>query len=134
MTSFAFILGVIPLVMAHGAGAEMRRVLGTAVFSGMLGVTMFGVFLTPVFFVAIDRVSRLKIFHVAALQNASQLALGTMHLRWLKPAWNFSTHLRPRRRSRQTAPPPAPLPVAVTAPDDSHPAHNFPEPVQNVSS
>ena len=50
MTSFAFILGVAPLVLAGGAGAEMRRTLGTAVFSGMLGVTLFGIFLTPVFF------------------------------------------------------------------------------------
>jgi multidrug efflux pump len=50
MTSFAFILGVLPLVVATGAGAEMRRTLGTAVFSGMLGVTLFGIFLTPVFF------------------------------------------------------------------------------------
>ena len=50
MTSFAFILGVAPLVVAGGAGAEMRRTLGTAVFAGMLGVTAFGVFLTPVFF------------------------------------------------------------------------------------
>jgi multidrug efflux pump subunit AcrB len=50
MTSFAFILGVVPLVIATGAGAEMRRSLGTAVFAGMLGVTAFGVFLTPVFY------------------------------------------------------------------------------------
>ncbi len=50
MTSFAFILGVVPLVIAEGAGAEMRRSLGLAVFSGMLGVTLFGIFLTPVFF------------------------------------------------------------------------------------
>jgi hydrophobe/amphiphile efflux-1 (HAE1) family protein len=50
MTSFAFILGVVPLVLAQGAGAEMRRTLGTAVFSGMLGVTLFGIFLTPVFY------------------------------------------------------------------------------------
>jgi multidrug efflux pump len=50
MTSFAFILGVLPLVLAKGAGAEMRRTLGTAVFAGMLGVTLFGIFLTPVFF------------------------------------------------------------------------------------
>jgi multidrug efflux pump subunit AcrB len=50
MTSFAFILGVVPLVVAHGAGSEMRRSLGVAVFSGMLGVTLFGVFLTPVFY------------------------------------------------------------------------------------
>jgi multidrug efflux pump len=50
MTSFAFILGVFPLVIAHGAGAEMRRTLGTAVFAGMIGVTLFGIFLTPVFY------------------------------------------------------------------------------------
>jgi hydrophobe/amphiphile efflux-1 (HAE1) family protein len=50
MTSFAFILGVVPLAIATGAGAEMRRSLGIAVFAGMLGVTLFGVFLTPVFY------------------------------------------------------------------------------------
>ncbi len=54
MTSFAFILGVLPLISSHGAGAEMRRTLGVAVFSGMLGVTLFGVVLTPVFFYSID--------------------------------------------------------------------------------
>jgi hydrophobe/amphiphile efflux-1 (HAE1) family protein len=54
MTSFAFILGVVPLVIASGAGAEMRRSLGTAVFWGMLGVTLFGIFLTPVFFYVIE--------------------------------------------------------------------------------
>jgi len=53
MTSFAFILGVVPLVLAKGAGAEMRQALGIAVFSGMLGVTVFGVFLTPVFYLVI---------------------------------------------------------------------------------
>jgi hydrophobe/amphiphile efflux-1 (HAE1) family protein len=57
MTSFAFILGVVPLVIGHGAGAEMRRTLGTAVFSGMLGVTLFGIFLTPVFFYVIQAFS-----------------------------------------------------------------------------
>ncbi len=55
MTSFAFILGVVPLVIAQGAGAEMRRALGAAVFSGMLGVTFFGIFLTPVFYYVIQR-------------------------------------------------------------------------------
>ena len=50
MTSFAFILGVLPVVIAQGAGAEMRRTLGTAVFAGMIGVTLFGIFLTPVFY------------------------------------------------------------------------------------
>jgi len=54
MTSFAFILGVVPLMLSEGAGAEMRRTLGTAVFAGMLGVTLFGIFLTPVFYYAIQ--------------------------------------------------------------------------------
>jgi multidrug efflux pump len=54
MTSFAFILGVVPLIVSKGAGAEMRKTLGTAVFSGMLGVTLFGIFLTPVFFYVIE--------------------------------------------------------------------------------
>ena len=60
MTSFAFILGVLPLVLAQGAGAEMRQSLGTAVFSGMLGVTFFGLFLTPVFYVVIRKFSAKK--------------------------------------------------------------------------
>ena len=55
MTSFAFIMGVLPLVFSTGAGAEMRRVMGIAVFSGMLGVTFFGLFLTPVFYVLLHR-------------------------------------------------------------------------------
>jgi multidrug efflux pump len=54
MTSFAFIMGVIPLVTASGAGSEMRQAIGIAVFAGMLGVTFFGLFLTPVFFVTIE--------------------------------------------------------------------------------
>ena len=55
MTSLAFILGVVPLVVATGAGAEMRQSLGTAVFSGMLGVTLFGLLFTPVFYVLTRR-------------------------------------------------------------------------------
>jgi multidrug efflux pump subunit AcrB len=51
MTSFAFILGVTPLVWAVGAGAELRQVLGTTVFSGMIGVTAFGLIFTPAFYV-----------------------------------------------------------------------------------
>jgi multidrug efflux pump len=50
MTSLAFTFGVLPLVIASGAGSEMRRSLGTAVFTGMIGVTLFGVILTPVFY------------------------------------------------------------------------------------
>ncbi len=53
MTSFAFILGVVPLIIASGAGAEMRQALGTAVFFGMIGVTLFGLLLTPVFYVSV---------------------------------------------------------------------------------
>lgn len=53
MTAFSFILGVVPLMLAQGAGAEMRQVLGTTVFSGMLGVTLLGLFLTPVFYVLV---------------------------------------------------------------------------------
>jgi len=56
MTSLAFIIGVIPLMVGQGAGAEMRRTLGTAVFAGMLGVTLFGIFLTPAFFYVIQSV------------------------------------------------------------------------------
>jgi multidrug efflux pump subunit AcrB len=56
MTSFAFIMGVIPLVTAAGAGSEMREAIGIAVFAGMLGVTSFGLFLTPVFFVTIETI------------------------------------------------------------------------------
>jgi hydrophobic/amphiphilic exporter-1 (mainly G- bacteria), HAE1 family len=58
MTAFAFIFGVVPLMIATGPGAEMRQSLGTAVFSGMLGVTFFGLFLTPVFYVALRSLRR----------------------------------------------------------------------------
>lgn len=57
MTSFAFIMGVWPLVVATGAGAEMRNTMGVAVFSGMLGVTFFGLFLTPVFYVLLRKIA-----------------------------------------------------------------------------
>lgn len=60
MTSISFILGVVPLLIATGAGSEMRRVLGTAVFSGMLGVTLLGLFLTPVFYVLLRGFARSK--------------------------------------------------------------------------
>ena len=57
MTSLAFILGVVPLVFATGAGAEMRQSLGTAVFSGMIGVTLFGLIFTPVFYVLVRAIA-----------------------------------------------------------------------------
>jgi multidrug efflux pump subunit AcrB len=78
MTSFAFILGVFPLVIAHGAGAEMRRTLGTAVFAGMIGVTFFGILLTPVFFSVVRRFaaagSSPAVEHVAKKQELAHVA------------------------------------------------------------
>jgi multidrug efflux pump len=55
MTSIAFVMGVLPLVTADGAGSEVRRAMGAAVFSGMIGVTVFGLMLTPVFYVLLRR-------------------------------------------------------------------------------
>jgi multidrug efflux pump subunit AcrB len=55
MTSLAFTMGVVPLVLSTGAGSEMRRAIGVAVFFGMLGVTAFGLVLTPVFYVVVQR-------------------------------------------------------------------------------
>jgi gold/copper resistance efflux pump len=58
MTSLAFIMGVVPLVLASGAGAEMRQAMGVAVFAGMLGVTLFGLLFTPLFYLALRRLGR----------------------------------------------------------------------------
>jgi multidrug efflux pump len=76
MTSFAFILGVVPLVVAQGAGAEMRQALGTAVFSGMLGVTLFGIFFTPVFFLVIEGLGETPFFCRPAVQRYGSAMLG----------------------------------------------------------
>jgi hydrophobe/amphiphile efflux-1 (HAE1) family protein/NodT family efflux transporter outer membrane factor (OMF) lipoprotein len=74
MTSFAFIMGVVPLVLASGAGAEMRHVMGVAVFSGMLGVTFFGLVFTPLFYVIVrglvERRSKAAVVAAAALLSA----------------------------------------------------------------
>ena len=72
MTSFAFIMGVVPLVTSFGAGAEMRHAMGVAVFSGMLGVTFFGLFLTPVFYVILR-----KIFSKYKLTSAAEVNVHT---------------------------------------------------------
>ncbi len=76
MTSFAFIFGVVPLVFASGAGAEMRRSLGVAVFSGMLGVTLFGVVLTPVFFYVILGAGEHRLVTSARARWALSAAVG----------------------------------------------------------
>jgi multidrug efflux pump subunit AcrB len=86
MTSFAFILGVVPLVVATGAGAEMRQALGVAVFAGMLGVTLFGVFLTPVFFYV---------------------------LRWFSGRWEERHPPSPFLNSEHAVPPAVPRPPAT---------------------
>ena len=82
MTSLAFILGVVPLMLATGAGAEMRRALGTAVFGGMLGVTVFGIVLTPVFFVVIDWLAEQRIFHHPRLEQISRGLMDIITLRF----------------------------------------------------
>jgi len=71
MTSFAFILGVVPLVVATGAGAEMRQSLGTAVFFGMLGVTLFGLLFTPVFYVLVRWIGTTRLFKASTGANVS---------------------------------------------------------------
>ena len=76
MTSLAFIFGVIPLTTASGAGAEMRRSLGVAVFSGMFGVTAFGIFLTPVFFYVIIGLSESRRFASDATRRVFSCFLG----------------------------------------------------------
>ncbi|WP_447650145.1 efflux RND transporter permease subunit [Pseudomonas abietaniphila] len=75
MTSFAFIMGVVPLVLSSGAGAEMRHAMGVAVFSGMLGVTFFGLLLTPVFYVLIRNfVERKEARKAAKAQRVQSIA------------------------------------------------------------
>ncbi len=78
MTSIAFIAGVFPLVVAHGAGAEMRQAMGVAVFSGMIGVTVFGLFLTPVFYVTLMKLGAKKKTVPATAPHAPLAAGGTV--------------------------------------------------------
>ncbi len=100
MTSFAFILGVVPLVIAQGAGFEMRRALGTAVFSGMLGVTLFGIFLTPVFFLVIDRIGHWHFFSLGWVRTTGRLSLDILRLGFLtrgaRTAWKHLTAPKPK--------------------------------------
>ena len=83
MTSLAFIMGVIPLVLSSGAGAEMRQAMGISVFFGMLGVTLFGLFLTPLFYVLARALGRGRPLHSAAPHAAPTLVPHTVEL---KPA------------------------------------------------
>jgi multidrug efflux pump len=101
MTSFAFILGVVPLLLGHGAGAEMRRTLGIAVFSGMIGVTFFGIFLTPVFFYVIEGFAEQPLFSSARARRLGQIlrigaAIGSLGLLYLPTLLARSLQPRPK--------------------------------------
>lgn len=72
MTSIAFVTGVYPLVVSTGAGAEIRRAMGTVVFAGMIGVTLFGLFLTPVFYVLVMKFGKTKRPPVPAARLTSE--------------------------------------------------------------
>ncbi len=87
MTSVAFILGVIPLVFATGSGAEMRRALGTAVFAGMIGVTVFGLLLTPVFFFVIEWGAEGRLGRTRWVRRIGQ---GGLDLVRLRPLWSLT--------------------------------------------
>jgi multidrug efflux pump len=116
MTSFAFILGVVPLLLGHGAGSEMRKTLGIAVFSGMLGVTFFGIFLTPVFFYVIEGLAETRLFAGQRTRLAGQVLLYlvgilTLGIPWLL-VWLLGAALR-----RQRPAPARPLAHAAAAPE-----------------
>jgi multidrug efflux pump len=129
MTSFAFILGVVPLIVSNGAGAEMRRTLGTAVFSGMLGVTLFGIFLTPVFFYVIAGFAETSLFTWERMRVVGKVllyfaGLMTLGLLWILP---YLLGIALRRPGRTGPAAPRPQPAAGTngaaaapavAPDD----------------
>ncbi len=79
MTSIAFCAGVIPLILGSGAGSEMRRAMGIAVFSGMVGVTLFGIFLTPVFYALLRKSTEKKRAHAADLRREIDAAAHPFH-------------------------------------------------------
>jgi multidrug efflux pump subunit AcrB len=114
MTSFAFILGVLPLLTAKGAGAEMRHALGYAVFFGMLGVTFFGLFFTPVFYFSIRWIVT-RVFH------------GKMHMRH-GAATHIATHMTPACvPTHCPSDPPLLIPPAKAGvPGNGHPAPHVP--------
>src|SRR6185312_8465052 len=114
MTSMAFILGVMPLLFSHGAGAEMRRSLGMAVFSGMIGVTFFGILLTPVFFYLIDTVSESHFFASPRVRRVASIALGilTLSYLWRPSRW---AEFAPAAGPEPPASKPAPVPELSSA-------------------
>jgi multidrug efflux pump len=126
MTSLAFILGVLPLMVSHGAGAEMRRTLGVTVFSGMVGVTIFGIFLTPVFFYVIDVLGETALFRSRTVRLASKAVLILLNFVTFGvvtvPMWIIRQVRRELQRpSRRPA-----VPHKLPAPHDSE----LPEPAE----
>jgi len=85
MTSVAFMLGVMPLAFARGAGSEMRQAIGVAVLGGMLGVTVFGIFLTPVFFAIVDRLKGGPVFSHPTVVAAGTTALYMLKMKFVRP-------------------------------------------------
>jgi multidrug efflux pump len=120
MTSFAFILGVTTLAFSDGAGSEMRRALGITVFAGMLGVTVFGVFLTPVFFVLVDWIVDMKGMKSKGVRAVFRGLRWVVAFGWVRTLarWNRA---RQGRAPQATPDRPAPVPMAVSIPAEPHP-------------
>src|SRR4029453_16635662 len=116
MTSLAFILGVVPLMVSLGAGAEMRRTLGTAVFSGMLGVTLFGIFLTPVFFYVINQLTESHLLNTPFVRGVRDVTLGIFGLGYARRLGAYVLQrvvAKESANSRHTGRPPPPLPAGT---------------------
>jgi len=117
MTSLAFILGVLPLLTGHGAGSEMRRTLGITVFSGMLGVTLFGIFLTPVFFVVIDWLGETSLFGSPRFRRIVGFPLAILSLSFLRRPDRLARRKPASRPEIAADEPPTSEPATVAVPD-----------------
>jgi multidrug efflux pump subunit AcrB len=107
MTSVAFMLGVLPLAVARGAGGEMRQAIGVAVLGGMLGVTLFGIVLTPVFFAVVDRVTHSRAASHPWVQAVSAGALYVVDLKFVLPLAGAIKDAATAARARLRPPRPA---------------------------
>jgi multidrug efflux pump len=119
MTSFAFILGVVPLVWSTGAGFEMRQALGVAVFSGMLGVTFFGILLTPVFFSVIDWVDSTPALHSHLAHRINRVMLGVFAFGYVRQLGRWSRRTVELRLAAKPASP-AKADLAESHPSNLH--------------
>lgn len=128
MTSLAFILGVVPLLVGQGAGAEMRYTLGLAVFSGMLGVTLFGIFLTPVFFNVIDWLAGTRLFGSRVVRGAGRVFLWMLWILFF--GWAVWAGVHAIREIRRRRPPTGPLDELLgdDPPEPRNPQAATPEP------